>query len=229
MKIIDLHNHSNCSADAVDSIEAIVENAYRVGLDVVGITDHNYYFHLDFSDYCRRIQALKKAYRGKLTVLLGMEIALHNYEKGLLPSMFDSFDYVLIEHAGIPTGLSWPDFFAYRKEFRCPVGLAHTDIFAMSEETGLDLPRLLAESDIFWELNVSYDRAHGYRVHRYYERFLVDGAQQEAVRRCGLKLGVGYDTHCLEDYRVERVQLASRFIQEKGLSLADIPDRSLEE
>ena len=66
----------------------------------------------------------------------------------------------------------------------------------------------MADASIFWEMNVSYDKTHGYREHAYVKRFLADEGQQELVRRAGVRLSVGFDGHRVEDYRADRVRAA---------------------
>lgn len=59
--------------------------------------------------------------------------------------------------------------------------------------------------NIFWEMNVSYDKIHDYREHEYVKEFLSNETQQELVRKSGVRLSVGFDGHRVEDYRPDRV------------------------
>ena len=40
--IMDLHNHTYFSYDSVTEPEELIENAIRNGVDVIGITDHQF-------------------------------------------------------------------------------------------------------------------------------------------------------------------------------------------
>ena len=64
----------------------------------------------------------------------------------------------------------------------------------------------MAEQNIFWEMNVSYDSIHNYRQHAYMLRFFEDEAQQDILRRSGVRVSVGFDGHRVEDYLPERVR-----------------------
>ena len=42
MYTVDLHNHTKFSYDGSNTPEEIIENAIRHGVDVIGITDHQF-------------------------------------------------------------------------------------------------------------------------------------------------------------------------------------------
>ena len=63
----------------------------------------------------------------------------------------------------------------------------------------------MAEENIFWEMNVSYDSIHGYREHEYMLDFFADERKQELIRESGVRISVGFDGHRVEDYRPDRV------------------------
>lgn len=222
MKLIDLHNHSSYSRDAVDSPQALAQNAVNVGLSVLGFTDHNYWFMGRFDEYFNEIAKLKEEYSPRLKILCGMEIALLNRHPDLKPSMLDKFDYCIFEGVGNDDAMSFMDFLEYRKQYKCRAGLAHTDIFGLEKKYGIDILKLMKENDIFWELNVNYDRAHGYRTLKYYVDLMESDEQQKKVRNSGLELSVGFDTHLLLDYDIERVKVAHEFIEKARLKLVEI-------
>ena len=64
----------------------------------------------------------------------------------------------------------------------------------------------MAERNIFWEMNVSYDSIHNYRVHPYMLAFFDSPEQQRIVRDSGVRVSVGFDGHRVEDYLPERVR-----------------------
>ena len=88
------------------------------------------------------------------------------------------------------------------------VGIAHTDMFKFIESCGDDAYDYfcrMREQNIFWEMNVSYDSIHQYRVHKYMLDFFENEEQQDIVRRSGVKISIGFDGHRVEDYLPDRV------------------------
>ena len=63
----------------------------------------------------------------------------------------------------------------------------------------------MAERNIFWEMNVSYDSTHNYREHSYMLDFFSNEEQQDIVRRSGVRISIGFDGHKIEDYLPERI------------------------
>ena len=72
----------------------------------------------------------------------------------------------------------------------------------------------MAEQNIFWEMNVSYDSIHNYKEHPYMLAFFENEKQQQIVRDSGVKLSVGFDGHRVEDYLPERVAYYCRRLEE---------------
>lgn len=222
MKLIDLHNHSTYSRDGNDTIEALIENAIKNNLHTLGITDHNYWINNDIDKYINEINTYKKQYCDKLNILCGVELALINPHANLIPELYDNCDYYIFEHIGHPDGLSFKDFLNYRKKYKKRAGIAHTDILEVSKRENIDVPKLMAENDIFWEINVNYDRIHGYNTHQYWLNLMNDESVQEKILKSGVELSVGFDTHLLLDYDINRIIAAHEFIKKKGLKLVDI-------
>lgn len=244
--IQDLHSHTYYSFCGKDRPEEIIEAAIAGGIELFGISDHAHgvghgkieVYHaagdgVTFSNYGRmltryydHICLLKYKYAGKIKVLSGIEI---NTQRGLpqaaLPEGVDVsfFDYCLIEHLDYEDSLTGGDIFSFAKRCGCDaVGIAHTNLFAHIEKIGaepLDYFKRMADMNIFWEMNVSYDSIHGYREHEYVGRFLSDELQQEIVRQSGVRLSVGFDGHRVEDYRPDRVVNCCERLKESGISL----------
>ena len=242
----DLHSHTYYSFCGKDKPEEIVEAAFEGGIELFGITDHAHGVGhgrkevysaakdgFTFSDYAKtliryydHISLLKYKYADKIKILCGIEI---NTQKSLphaaLPKGVDVsfFDYCLIEQLDYEDSLTEGDVFSFAKRCGCSAtGIAHTDIFAHIARLGadpLDYFRRMADMNIFWEMNVSYDSIHGYREHEYVRRFLSDEAQQEIVRRSGVRLSVGFDGHRVEDYRSDRVVTCCEALEALGISL----------
>ena len=134
------------------------------------------------------------------------------------------FDYCLIEHLDHESSNTSGDLFAFAERCGCHrVGVAHTDLFAFIGQKGEDPYRYfkrMAECNIFWEMNVSYDSIHKYREHPYMLRFFEDAEQQAIVRESGVRVSVGFDGHRVEDYRPDRVVAACHRLTAMGIKLA---------
>lgn len=239
----DLHSHTYYSFCGGDSPESIIESAIAGGIELFGISDHNYgvggqrdttIFQDEISrlaDYRRslvryreHIGLLSEKYREKISIKVGLEIATHNQPYLILPEQLDAsiFDYCLIEHIDIP-GTIVSDLFEYVRRCRCPkTGIAHTNLPSYIERIGenpLSFFSRMAKQQIFWEINVNYDSIHGYREHSYVKQLFEDEKLQEILRKSGVLLSVGFDGHRKEDYRPDLVIQACERLEKLGLKL----------
>lgn len=241
--IQDLHSHTYYSFCGADRPEEVVEAAIAGGIELLGISDHSYGIgcsRLDVAKskaadiyngyennlyrYFDHINLIKEKYEGKIKIMRGIEITIPSlYDmRTALPESADVsfFDYCLLES---PQLIDDGDIFALSERFGCPMGIAHTDMFAYAEHIGADpflLFRAMAERGIFWEMNVNYDSIHGYREHAYVKRFFSDTEQQAVVREAGLSLSVGFDGHRANEYKADRVKDACAKIEALGIKLA---------
>lgn len=217
--IIDLHNHSTWSRDGSDSPEQLVENAIVCGVDVLGFSDHNYWITKEkLSEYREFIYSLREKYKSDIKILCGIEYSLIN-TAGIEPEELNPFDYCLFEYYNHI--MSTNEMIEIRKRTECPVGIAHLDGFRLSEKEGLDVIKLWADNNIFWELNMNKDEIHGYSEHQYCKDLMSLPQQQQHVKNCGIKLSVGFDTHMLKDYDVARIKSACEFIEKNGFNYPD--------
>lgn len=237
----DLHSHTYYSFCGKDTPEAIVEAAIAGGIELFGISDHCHgignarldVFYSQSADvrrsyertlrrYFDHINLVREAYKEKITVLRGIELTLtDNGARMAFPFGEDIsyYDYCLVEN---PDRSLDEDLFRMRETVGCPMGIAHTDLFAYAEAKGLSPYTLfskMAKADIFWEMNVSYDSIHSYREHPYMLSFFEDEEKQAIVRESGLRLSVGFDGHRVEDYLPERIKDYCRRITALGIKL----------
>ena len=238
----DLHSHTYYSFCGKDTPESIVEAAIAGGLKQFGINDHNYgigyarhglltrtaeHGVIDYERTLRRyfdhINLIREKYKDQITVLRGIELC--TIKDGGLPNFvlhdnadISYFDYCLIEHLDHGSSVTGGDLFAYAKRCACPtVGIAHTDLFAHIARRGedpLDYFKRMADENIFWEMNVSYDSIHNYRIHQYMLDFFDSPEQQDIVRRSGARVSIGFDGHRVEDYLPERIKDYCRKLEE---------------
>jgi histidinol phosphatase-like PHP family hydrolase len=245
--IQDLHSHTYYSFCGQDTPEAIVESAIAGGIELFGICDHNYGVGFGRRDaykapcdavpfwygprmlvkYFDHINLIKEKYADKIRVLRGIELATdESRAKVILPEDADVsfFDYCLIETLDKESSCTKGDLFGYAERLGCKnVGVAHTDMFSFINRIGEEPYRYfkrMAEQNIFWEMNVSYDSIHKYREHPYMLEFFKNEEQQAIVRESGVRLSVGFDGHRVEEYLPERVRDYCKKITEMGIKLA---------
>ena len=244
--IQDIHSHSYYSLCGKDNPEVIIEAAIKGGIEIFGICDHNNgigfgskesraadpsiipnrYNQYALRKYFDHLTLLKEKYADKITLLRGIELAtnaLNPVGKITLPENEDIsyFDYCLIEHLNHPGSITGGDLFSYAERCGCKwVGVAHTNLFAFIKEKGWDPLKYftrMAEQNIFWEMNVSYDSIHHYREHSYMLDFFKSSEQQDIIRRAGVRVSIGFDGHKVEDYYPERIIDFNRRLDSLGI------------
>lgn len=221
--IIDLHSHTHYSHCGRDNPEVLVQEMIRQGVQVLGVTDHNYGIRdndcEEGSGYRAAINFLKEKYADQIQIFCAIEVCtLPQYAPKRTD--FSAFAYALVENLDDASSVTKGDLIAYTSGFGCSVGIAHTDLFKMIKEGGRDALNLLstyAKHGIFWELNVNFDSIHGYREHAYVKEFMQSREQQELVRQSGLHISIGFDGHRLEDYDVARVREGNEFLAAHNL------------
>ena len=243
--IQDLHSHTYYSFCGKDRPETVIETAIDGGVELLGICDHNYGigigrkslyksetdFPLDdyglaLYRYFDHLSLLKEKYADRIKLLRGVEISTTlTRPRALLPENVNVsfFDYALVEHISVPElSATCGDLLSFAERVDCPLGIAHTDLFAFIETIGEDplkYLREMAKSGIFWELNVNYDSIHHHREHEYVKGFFESEEQQSLIKRSGLKLSVGFDSHNAAEYRPDRVKDACNRLCELGIPM----------
>ena len=240
----DLHSHTYYSFCGADQPEAVVEAAIAGGLSLIGITDHNYgvccqrldvffYQNQDLGEdhyrclkrYYDHIKLLQDKYKNKIKILCGIELStLYAENSYTLPASADIsfFDYCLVENLDAKNSIIKGDIFSYAKRCGCPTGIAHTDMFAFIRSIGEEPYRYfrkMAENGIFWELNVNFDSMHEFKTHAYVTEFFKNKEQQEIVRKSGVRLSVGFDSHIAREYKADRVKAANKLVKDAGIHL----------
>lgn len=207
--MIDLHNHTLFSYDGSDTPETVIENAVVHGVSAVGITDHQFSVMERQAEYVAYISRCRARYEDRIRVLCGLEIGTRPTPGDFIASSSKELDYCLFESLDSMRGEDIFEFFEWRRLFSCKVGLAHTDIFALSERYGIDMLREMERRDIFWELNTSGNYA-------YYYDFLTNPKKRRMVQMSGITVSVGSDTHWVREYRFNQIKRANELIAELG-------------
>ena len=222
MIISDIHSHTYYSACGKDAPDTVIETAVKGGIEVFGICDHHYGIGERINEYKDELFDCRKRFKDDIKLLVGIEIATVPFHPFTKYEYTKDLDYCLVEHIDLPDSTVGTDIFDYPSKVYCSVGIAHTDLFALARKWGmtpLSLFCKLADAGIFWEMNVNYDRIHGYREHPYVLEFYKNEEQQNTVRDSGIKISVGFDGHRYEDYDPERVKRMCAFLNEKNIAL----------
>ena len=243
--IQDLHAHTYYSFCSKDRPETVIETAIAGGIQQLGICDHNYGVACARTEFCwnkgyrpdadyegtlvryyDHMKLLREKYAKKIKILCGIEVCtLKSKDSYALPEKADVsfFDFALIENLDHPMSITNGDLFAYARRLGCPVGVAHTDMFKFIQSLGEEPHRYfrkMAENGIFWEINVNYDSLHGFKQHDYVTEFFKNKAQQEIVKKSGVRLSVGFDGHIAKEYKAQKVRTACALIKDMGIPLA---------
>ena len=212
MYVTDLHNHTIFSYDGSNTPEEIIENAILCGVDVIGITDHQFSIGDRLPEYYQYIQSCKIRYADKIRVLCGLEIGTRPSPPQSLPASSEFFDYVLFESLDDERAMDFYEFIEWRRLFKCKAGLAHTDIFKLGERYGTDIPGVMRANDIFWELNTSGN-------YPYYYDFLTNEKKRRAVAESGIEVSIGSDTHYIAEYRKTQIRRANELLQKLNIPM----------
>lgn len=208
--IQDLHNHTYFSYDGTEAPDALVDNAVKNGIDIIGITDHQFTDSFNFTKYINALESVKEYYKGKCQVKTGLEIGTRPKPDNFLPKTSSGLlDYCLFECLDSNRSMDLYEFLEWRKLFSCPVGLAHTDIFALGERYGVDIFKIMRENNIFWEINVSGN-------YNYYYDFISNRKKQKAVSESKIMLSIGSDTHRLYEYSARKLVSANELAEILG-------------
>lgn len=233
--MVDIHNHSIYS-DGCHTPEEIVINAINHGIDTIGLSDHHKAFfmekpkHKDFKSYISEINGLKEKYNDRIKVLSGIEINL-NFKTAIdeyrIPyDSVQSLDYVLLERIDGLAPFEPPrrhhirlkEISRITEKIKCKIGLAHTDIFELSEiysedkglEYGMDyVISIMKNYNIFWEINTQSQ-------YKYFD-YIIKNSNNEKVTMLFNKIQkhkieaiAGSDTHYINfDFDINKLKIAN--------------------
>ena len=199
--ISDCHMHTGFSSDSDAKPEEMAEQAIRMGMEHICITDHfdmDYpggEFALDTETYFDKIKKLQSEFEGRLEIRLGVELGLQPYLAGRIQTYADAypFDYV-IGSVHLVNGLdpydreTYPgtDAELYREYFECTL----KNIRAVKGFQAL--------GHLDYVVRYGYEREKGYSYQNYAD--VIDEILRELIFRGialevnsgGLKYGLGF-------------------------------------
>ena len=196
----------------------MVENAIENGVDVIGITDHQFSINGRLKEYIAAVTAAKKVYEGRIQVLCGLEIGTRPKPQDFPAALSRLLDYCLIESLDDDRAMDIYEFFEWKRQFCCPVGLAHTDIFKLCEKYGENVLKVFKNDNVFWEINFSGN-------YNYYFDFITNAKKQKIISESGIKISVGSDLHWTGDFNKNKLmqnnELARRLGNQLALGIVD--------
>jgi len=153
----DYHTHSNYSIDGRASMDAMIKQAIKLGLEEYAITDHIDFGYpdtkivgpYDISDIVTAMEAAKAEYAGRIKVLVGVEISLRPDVADIAQQMVNAhdFDFVLgSAHDTKGVDFFWPEF---RR------GRTKHEVHAAYYEHLLDMVRSCDAYDVLGHLTIS--------------------------------------------------------------------------
>jgi histidinol phosphatase-like PHP family hydrolase len=217
-RLMDIHNHTIWS-DGRHTPEEIIINAVDNGIDIIGISDHYNTLKChsvgpqELNSYIMYMDELKTKYSDKIEVLCGVEICTNKDWCSLDELQYDKLnqlDFVLLEYVDLfPESLRLDEIGDVAGNLKCRVGLAHTDIFSLSEKYGLDkVVEIFKDHDISWEINVN--RGYGYFddiIENLDDKKVRDTFQY--LKENDIRITVGSDTHSLYFYDIDRIKIGN--------------------
>ena len=203
---VNLHIHSNFS-DGANSIEEIVLESLKLGLDYIAITDHftntwkaNIINTLDrkskISRYLGEISEYQNYLKSKklpLNLLKGVEIDLRSSIEFIKNNIeVNKFQLILFEHLQNMKDATkikqlikhWKNSISSEAKFPI-VGLAHFDPGYMIYNYLDDLIEFLEEYDIFFEFNSSYSEYYSLEYRKFFDK----------LKKHKIPVGIGSDSH----------------------------------
>ena len=223
--VFDIHTHTHYSFCGKDKPDTLIVKAIEQGISVLGICDHSYGIGQRKREYIQLLHDLAEKYKDSIKLLCGIEIATLPHKYDIKDArQIDGCDYCLIEHITDPKSIVGANLFQFCENLGIPCGIAHTDLFSYCDMYGYeyeDFFSKMAERNIFWEMNVSYDSVHHYREHAYVADFVADGQKIEIIKNAGVTVSIGSDCHRCEEYSGEPVYRMYDFLQSKGIRMFD--------
>lgn len=224
-KVFDIHSHTYYSFCGRDNPHDLINTAIENGLSTFGICDHNYGIGKRKEQYITEMREYASQYADKIKLFCGIEIATipENYDINIVDDI-RNFDYCLIEHITYENSVIKNKIFEFCDKLGILCGIAHTDLFSYCDMYGfeyLDFFKMMAQKNIFWEMNVSYDSTHRYREHQYVLDFIKDENKQKIIRDAGVYISIGFDSHKYEDYDGYKVHEMYDFLKQNNFKMID--------
>jgi len=141
--VFDLHAHTEFSRCGRDKPESLVKKMIEEGVDVFGISDHNYGIAGRWGEYFDEVTKLKQKYADKIKILRGVEICtLPQYALNEDEDV-SCFDYCIVENLDSPESVIGGDIVKFSKRLNTVTGIAHTDLFSFAKRGKREFTNIL--------------------------------------------------------------------------------------
>ncbi len=199
--LADCHMHTCFSQDSDSPVKDMIDQAIRLGMDRICITDHydmdfpQGEFQLDTKAYWENIQAWKERYRGRLEICLGVELGLQPHLAGRIQAYLRQypFDFVI----GSVHLLEGKDPY-YRQDFDLSDQELYQRYFACTLENVRAAEGFHALGHLDYVVRYGYSREREYTYNKYAQwidpilRELIHKGIALEVNSGGLKYGLGF-------------------------------------
>ena len=208
MYTVDLHNHTKFSYDGSNTPEEIIENAIGHGVDVIGITDHQFSIGENLPIYYEYIQHCKQEIcrsNKKFFAVLKSVHVRHRRNRFRVQRKFLIMYFECLDDKG-------NRFYEFWNGESClnAKQVLHIPIFfKLGERYGLDIIKILRDNDIF--LGTRYFEI------TYYD-FLTNEKKQQIIKESGIPVSVGSDTRTLRNI-VKQIRRANKLLQKLNIPL----------
>ncbi|WP_194191344.1 histidinol-phosphatase [Clostridium chrysemydis] len=249
---VNFHTHTSRCLHAKGTDEEYVISAIEKGLDVLGFSDHAPYpdnryglrmQYNELDDYMNSILNLKKKYKNKISIKLGLEIEYNKKNLNYYKHLLNDFDYLILgQHITVTKDYpfinnfeltSTKDYIAYAKSISDGLDtglfkmLAHPDLIFLNkldfDDNALKSINIIIDAakrnKTILEFNANgiragkFDFPDGYRYRYPYRRFWDIAKEQ------GLKVIVSSDAHSPEQIFDEATVKAYELAKEWDLNL----------
>ncbi|NLO10229.1 MAG: histidinol-phosphatase HisJ family protein [Clostridiales bacterium] len=102
----DFHVHSEFSSDGKSTMEEMINQGIKLGLETICFTDHmdydypsiyKYSFQLEIDDYLEKLKIMKDKYKSKIEILTGIELGIQPHVIDRMNELVSkySFDFII--------------------------------------------------------------------------------------------------------------------------------------
>lgn len=199
--LADCHMHTCFSEDSDSPVETMIDQAIRLGMRRICITDHydmdfpKGEFQLDTEAYRKRIEELRERYRGRLEIGLGVELGLQPHLAGRIQAYVRRYPYDFV--IGSVHLLEGKDPYN-RQDFDLSDQELYEKYFACTLENIRSTEGFHTLGHLDYVVRYGYSREREYSYNKYAE--WIDPILQELIHKGialevnsgGLKYGLGF-------------------------------------
>lgn len=220
----DYHCHTSFSSDSTSSLESMIEQAIKLGLTRLCITDHMDYdfpaqyelpFVFDPEEYFKTLTDAREKYKGQIQLLIGIECGLRPYLNHRYKELLAKYDFDFVIGSSHLVGDQDP----YHKEYWD--GISEDDGIRNYFQTIIDNVVSGADFDVYGHLDYVVRYGPTKNENYPYEKFkdiidelltvIIKAGKGIEVNTAGYKYGLGH-AHPQEDVIRRYLELGGKVI-----------------